>query len=92
MPARDELLAEDVAAGGRGMDQVDLRWFRALASYKQTATVALLAKHGRRRGDGTARAYEELAKRLIRDGGDRARRIAAARVTGAAAAPLASRG
>jgi aminoglycoside phosphotransferase (APT) family kinase protein len=65
MPSPDELIAAYVDAGGHTIEARELIWFRALTCYKQAATVALLAKHGRRKQDGTAPQYEALAPELI---------------------------
>jgi aminoglycoside phosphotransferase (APT) family kinase protein len=64
MPSAAELVRAYVGSGGRAVDPLELRWFGAMTGYKQAATVALLAKHGRRRGDGTAARFEWLAPRL----------------------------
>jgi aminoglycoside phosphotransferase (APT) family kinase protein len=64
MPSADELVGAYVAAGGRSLPAAERTWFRAFTCYKQAATVALLAKHGRRKGDGTSAGFEQLAPRL----------------------------
>jgi aminoglycoside phosphotransferase (APT) family kinase protein len=71
MPAKAELVGAYVDAGGRPIQSTELAWFDAMTCYKQAATVALLAKHGRRRGDGTAEVFERLTPLMI----DRAARI-----------------
>jgi aminoglycoside phosphotransferase (APT) family kinase protein len=48
MPSADDLRA--VYEGERHARIPELAWTRALVAYKQAATCALLAKHGRRRG------------------------------------------
>jgi aminoglycoside phosphotransferase (APT) family kinase protein len=65
MPSADELVAAYVDAGGHPIGSRDLAWFRALTCYKQASTVALLAKHGRRKQDGSAPAFEALTPQLI---------------------------
>jgi aminoglycoside phosphotransferase (APT) family kinase protein len=65
MPSAAELIDAYAAAGGRRMGAEELGWFRALTCYKQASTVALLAKHGRRRQDGTAAEFEALAPDLV---------------------------
>lgn len=65
MPSADELIADYVDAGGHPIGHRELIWFRALTCYKQASTVALLAKHGRRKQDGSAPAFEALAPQLI---------------------------
>jgi aminoglycoside phosphotransferase (APT) family kinase protein len=65
MPSTDELIAAYVDAGGRPIGSEEVVWFRALTCYKQASTVALLAKHGRRKQDGSAPPFEALAPQLI---------------------------
>ncbi|WP_179963587.1 phosphotransferase family protein [Mycobacterium marseillense] len=65
MPSADELIDAYVDAGGQPIERRVLVWFRALTCYKQASTVALLAKHGRRKQDGSAPAFEALAPQLI---------------------------
>ncbi|BCO39203.1 aminoglycoside phosphotransferase [Mycobacterium paraintracellulare] len=65
MPSADELIDAYVEAGGHPIGGRELVWFRALTCYKQASTVALLAKHGRRKQDGSAPAFEALAPQLI---------------------------
>ncbi|MCA2292819.1 phosphotransferase family protein [Mycobacterium timonense] len=65
MPSADELIDAYVDAGGHPIGRRELVWFRALTCYKQASTVALLAKHGRRKHDGSAPAFEALAPQLI---------------------------
>jgi aminoglycoside phosphotransferase (APT) family kinase protein len=54
MPRPDVLLAAYQDASGRGIDSLD--WFRAAALYKMAASVSLIVKHNRRRGDPDGRA------------------------------------
>ena len=65
MPSADELIAAYVDAGGDPIGRRELVWFQALTCYKQASTVALLAKHGRRKQDGSAPVFEALTPRLI---------------------------
>jgi aminoglycoside phosphotransferase (APT) family kinase protein len=65
MPSADELIDTYVDAGGRPIGRRELVWFRALTGYKQASPVALLAKHGRRKQDGSAPAFEALAPQLM---------------------------
>lgn len=65
MPSANELVAAYVDAGGCPIGCRELIWFRALTCYKQASTVALLAKHGRRKQDGSAPPFEALAPQLI---------------------------
>jgi aminoglycoside phosphotransferase (APT) family kinase protein len=71
MPSNAELVEAYVDAGGRPITSAELAWFDAMTCYKQAATVALLAKHGRRRDDGTAPGFERLTPLMI----ERAARI-----------------
>ena len=54
MPRPDVLLATYQAASVRGVES--LEWFRAAALYKMAASVSLIVKHSRRRGDPDGRA------------------------------------
>jgi aminoglycoside phosphotransferase (APT) family kinase protein len=65
MPSGAELMAAYLDAGGWPADPDELRWFRAMTCYKQAASVALLAKHGRRRQDGTAEGFERLTPLMV---------------------------
>jgi aminoglycoside phosphotransferase (APT) family kinase protein len=65
MPSKAELVQAYVDAGGLPVDCAELAWFDAMTCYKQAATIALLAKHGRRRNDGTAPGFERLAPLMI---------------------------
>lgn len=75
MPSRAELVSAYRDAGGRAVPPVELTWFHAMTCYKQAATVALLAKHGRRRGDGTAPTFERLAPVMIERAAGTLRRL-----------------
>jgi len=52
LPPPDELL--DVYADALGRDVPDVKWFRALACFKSTATWSLIVKHNRRRDEPDA--------------------------------------
>jgi len=65
MPSAAELMTAYHGAGGRPVDADELRWFRAMTCYKQAATVALLAKHGRRKQDGSAEGFQRLIPLMV---------------------------
>lgn len=65
MPPAMELMTAYHDAGGRPVDADELRWFRAMTCYKQAATVALLAKHGRRKQDGSAESFQRLTPLMM---------------------------
>jgi aminoglycoside phosphotransferase (APT) family kinase protein len=63
MPTATELIA--AYQGERGLALPDLDWIRALVSYKQAATCALLAKHARRRHDQSGVRFGRLVPALL---------------------------
>jgi aminoglycoside phosphotransferase (APT) family kinase protein len=65
MPTGAELTTAYLDAGGWPVDAAQLRWFRAMTCYKQAASVALLAKHGRRKQDGSAAGFERLTPLMV---------------------------
>lgn len=62
MPSGDDLRAIYEAEHKTRIPE--LTWFRALVTYKQAATCALLAKHARRRG-GSGRTFARLVEPLL---------------------------
>lgn len=65
MPSTSEMMAAYLDAGGHPISASELRWFRAMTCYKQAASVALLAKHGRRKQDGSAAGFERLTPLMV---------------------------